>query len=353
MGYSARLEQFVGGRRAFRLGVSARSTVEPIESWSLSDLEASLSAFLLHRDQRDYFEREGWSAYARYAPRGLPIDATIEYSDERHATLGVRDPWTLFNGDDVWREQPLVADGDLRRVTGSVELDLRHGRDYARTGLLLGGTIDHGIGGNLMLPDDAPTGTFLAGRPAATDFTAGLVDLRGYGRVGRDGTLSLRGVAGGSFDRSPLPPQFQHALGGAGTLPGYDTFGGDCGARGSLVLRPQDQGAGQTYFSSYGCDRFALFQAEFRGGLGFGFGHGGDDDDDWDWHFDADPDWIVFFDAGRGWAYDGSGAQRADTGTLMDAGAGIVLGDIGIYGAVPVRGQERSLKLFVRVGPRF
>jgi hypothetical protein len=42
-----------------------------------------------------------------------------------------------------------------------------------------------------------------------------------------------------------------------------------------------------------------------------------------------------------------------DTETLYDVGAGIVLGDFGVYGAVPLTGDDRSLRFFVRLGARF
>ncbi|MGQ0815743.1 MAG: hypothetical protein ACT4O1_15005 [Gemmatimonadota bacterium] len=82
--------------------------------------EASLAAVLLHSDYRDYYEREGWSAYARYTPRATGLTAQIEYSDERHTSQAARDPWTLFNNGDAWRLQPLVAEGSLRSVNGSL-----------------------------------------------------------------------------------------------------------------------------------------------------------------------------------------------------------------------------------------
>ena len=64
--------------------------------------------------------------------------------------------------------------------------------------------------------------------------------------------------------------------------------------------------------------------------------------------------WIVFFDAARGWAHAGSESRGAtDTRALYDVGAGILLGDLGIYGAVPLTGSDRGMKFFVRLGPRF
>jgi hypothetical protein len=136
-------------------------------------------------------------------------------------------------------------------------------------------------------------------------------------------------------------------------LPGYSTLSVDCGARNVAVTTSASTAQ---FFPYYGCDRTALFSAEYRGGFDFHFGglDVWDDDDEWNWDLDADPNWLVFFDAARGWAHAES-EQRgaADTKTLYDVGAGILLGDFGVYAAVPLTGTERGPRFFIRLGPRF
>lgn len=360
MGYQLRAEQFIGGR-AFRIGATVRSIVEPIEAWNLTNLEASLATFVLHDDQRDYFERQGWGAYFRLNPRAVPLDATVGYWDEDYLSRGTRDPWTLF-GDGAWRAQPLVAEGRLQALSGRIQYDARNDREVPTSGLFMAAQATHGLSGNLTIPSrlnllgDSLTPIALEPLPVNGRFNSGLIDLRLYRRLTRDGTLALRGAAGGSLDGRSLPPQFQHALGGAGTLPGYDLFRGDCGARSGLVTVQAN--GDELFFPGYGCDRFALGSIEYRGGFDFGFGGDfdfwGQRDDEWDWHVDASPNWMLFFNAGKGWALGDSRTRGAlDTDILYDAGAGVMLGDFGIYGAVPLNGEDRSLKFFVRLGARF
>jgi hypothetical protein len=357
MGYVLRGEQFIGGR-AFRVGAAAHSIVQPIESWNLSNLEASLATFLLHDDQRDYFDREGWGVYARLTP-WEPLDLTVGYWDEDHSTRVSRDPWTLFgNGD--WRSQPLIGEGRLRSLSARLEIDGRNREKFARSGVFLRAEATHGLEGSLRLPErtpfvDDPAFSF---EPVELNqrFNHGLVDLRLYRRVGIDAALALRGVVGGSIDSKGIPPQYQHALGGAGTLPGFKLFSADCGARSAIVTRGTD--GSRAFFPYYGCDRFAMGSIEYRGGLDFDFGGNFDfwgwADEDWDWHVDASPDWMVFFNAGRGWALDQSRTLGAvDTEILYDAGAGFLLGDFGIYGAVPLNGDKRGINFFIRLGARF
>src|SRR5690606_19287984 len=125
----------------------------------------------------------------------------------------------------------------------------------------------------------------------------------------------------------------------------------DCGARGLRGTLDADA-ASPTFFARYGCDRIALFQAEYRGGISVDISWADDEDeafDGWDWGFDWDGDltWALFFDAARGWAFEGaSPAPRRDTGTLYDVGAGLLFDDgLGVYVAVPLNGDNRSLRV--------
>lgn len=342
MGYMARIEQFLG--RDLRVGGTVRSTVHPIEGGSLTDLEASLAAAMLHEDQRDYFEREGWSTYLRLDPYRSPLDVVVEYRDERHSSVAPRDPWTLFNRNDPWRDQPLVGEGRIQLLDGSIAWDTRRGNDFVQSGWFARASITQGLGGTLDVP--VVVNPFAPGSVErdVSGMTLGTIDIRRYAPIGWVGSLGLRFVAGGSLDGDALPPQFQHALGGAGGLPGYELLSVDCGARSFSVV----SGAGQ-FFPAYGCDRFAMAQAEYRGGFDFRVG---DRHDRHGFDFDASIDWTVFFDAARGWAL-GSDPNRADTETLYDAGAGIILGGLGVYGAVPLTGDNRELRVFIRLGPRF
>lgn len=378
LGYYLRAEQFFGGTRSVRLGGTLHSLVDPIEDWQLSDLENGLATFLLHRDYRDHYEREGGSAFARLEPRGTPFSLGVEGRWEDHRSVGAGDPWTLF-GNRSWRPQPLVAEGRLRSVALQTGLDTRNDRDQPSFGWYVQGRVERAYDTELRLPQryanggslvDPPIGGF---PPLPTErfgnFTTGLLDVRRYNRVGPDARLNFRVLAAGSLDGTALPPQRQHALGGEGSLPGYALFSRDCGARRSRVYRETgiDQGAEDPrtpYFPSYGCDAVALFQAEYRGDLDFRFHWSGrpwDDEDDADAEdysasdlgWSASPDWAVFLDAGRGWAFERDRLLgRRNEDFVLDLGVGLVLDGIGIYAAVPLRG-EGGVNFFVRLGARF
>lgn len=339
MGYLVRAEQdLLGGR--MRLGASARSTIDAIESWQLTDLESSLASALFHSDRRDWYAREGWAAHATVSPRSLPVTATLEYRDEEHGGVPVRDPWALAGGD--WRAQPRAAEGSLRSLVGSLEIDTRDASDDPYTGGLVSVRLQHALDADLTLATGAASAVSFD-----APFTSVFLDARRYLPVGHRSTLALRGVAGGAVGDAALPPQMQHALGGVGSLPGYHVFQLDCGARAAGPVAPGGR------YPAYGCDRMALLQAEYRGGVEIHLGEGWDDDDHWDIDFDFD--WAFFFDAGRGWALEeAEQAGRVDSPTLLDAGAGLLFGDdLGLYWAVPLSGDGGGSTFFVRLQRRF
>lgn len=373
LGWDATLDQRIAPA-ALVLGGGVFSVIDPIEDQGLSDLENGLGSFLFHNDYRDHVEREGWRLFARWEPRTLPVELSLTYRDEEFAALPSGDPWSLTDGDEPWRLQPLVALGHLRSVVGEAELDTRrrHDADAWRAKL----SLKQGIEGDLALPartfgpGDGTTVPLPATR-FQDRFTTVTGDLRRYVGVGWGSQLALRVFGGGAVGDDPLPPQFQHALGGIGSLPGYEPFSFDCGARVATV--EPVEGERGTFFPFYGCDRVALFQAEYRGGIDLDIDWGDwndwdeDEDEDWrrdvrradrhGWHdvdWDWEPSWVVFVDGAQGWSLrsDGSGDTHS-TGAFYDAGLGLLLGDFGIYWAFPLNDSEEGSNFFIRLGKRF
>jgi cytoskeletal protein CcmA (bactofilin family) len=368
-GFQLRAEQALGGRDEFAIGGTGFSFVDPIEDWRLSNLEASLATFILHKDYRDYYERTGWSVFARLRFPQLFMQLKAEYFEEDHVFSPVAGPWSISKNDEPWREQPLVAEGKVRFVEGSLTIDTRNNRKEPSDGWYIEARTRHGLGGDLFLPAHrtSPESEAALIQPTEydTDFITGSMNIRSYNRVGPSSSLSFRGFLGGTLNDVPLPPQFQHVLGGVGSLPGYALFAADCGARDIVRGYDIDIPAGDgvirdPVFPRYGCDQVALFQAEFRGRLfvdwDFGGGDGEDSwEDDWDWYprLEFSPDWSAFFNMGRGWTVDGLG----DTETLMDVGIGLYLGDLGLYYAYPLKedksGGGGNGNFFIRLSRRF
>ena len=345
-GYLLHLEQLLGPGIGARAGMTLHSEVVPIEDGWLSDRENSLATFLLRRDYRDYYERVGWSAYLRFAPTPRPINVSLEYRDERHASLPTTTAWTPF-GDRPWRAQPRVAEGRLRTMAGRARYDTRNDPVDPTTGWLIHAELETGLGGSAEWPTpfDRDADPCVDCDEAGTRFLIGHLDVRHYARLGPSSRLTVRALASSSLDDRPLPPQRQRTLGGEGSLPGYSAFRFDCGARSG----PADAD-GLVPF--YGCDRVALVQLEYQRdfpivrGWGRKFG--------WDVDLGDVPGWVVFFDAGRAWTDRSSqlGRGGGPDDFAADAGMGIKLGRLGLFWALPLTGARRDVNFFVRLGPR-
>ncbi|MGH7501650.1 MAG: BamA/TamA family outer membrane protein [Longimicrobiales bacterium] len=349
MGYLLRAEQFLGGGQTARLGLTAYSEVTPIERRDLLDRENALSTFVLHEDQRDGYEREGWSAYLRFARAGWPHDLTLEYRNEKDGAVSPASPWSLFDNDEPWRPEPLVGQGTLRTIASHFVYDTRNEVADPATGWHITFDLEQGLGGRLTQPGFEQVGfdqdTLVTPPSGAREkFSAAAIDIRRYARLTPTSRLAMRVLAAGSVDGTPLPSQRQRTLGGEGTLPGYSRFALDCGARRAAVAVNHI-----AFFPYYGCDRVALFQIEYQAGLPFlervSLG---------DLGLEFPVRWIAFFDAGRAWIEPDalSGRERGRSGFSTDAGIGLRVGGLGAYLAVPLSRHGQGVNFFIRLGRR-
>jgi hypothetical protein len=368
LGYYVRAEQFIGGHREFRVGGTAHSLVEPIEDWQITDLESGLSTFFFHRDFRDHFERVGVSLFATWSTDRSPLSFTGEVRHDRHRSLAAGSPWSLFRNAEAWRPQPLVGEGRVTTARLSGEFDTRSDPFEPAAGWLVRGHVDQALSSDLVYPSaftpdplnpEAPS-PLIEGGASFGRFSRGMIDIRRYNRVDPRSRLNFRLLMGGSLDGDPLPPQFQHSLGGEGSLPGYDLFSRDCQARTRTVFRSASAATdplASPYFPRYGCDAFALLQAEYRGRFSFRMRwdsapwlddreEAADLDERETWEFA--PDWTVFVDAGRGWNLE----SATDEDLAVDVGLGLAIGRLGAFIALPLTG-EGGINAFIRLGPRF
>ncbi len=362
MGFSLRLEQFLAGGRTARIGLRAYSDITAIESRGLAERENSLSTFVLHKDLRDTFERRGIAAWFRYARAGWPHDLTLEYRDESNRSVAPGSPWSLFDNDQPWRPEPLIAEGRIRSLTGRFVYDTRNEVADPAAGWLIAAEVEQGLHGNLRRPEAVNlAGDTIPPTRARELFTHASFDLRRYVRLGPGSRMAFRAYAAGSPNGLGLPAQRQHTLGGEGSLPGYATFAFDCNARNT-----EWTSSGQLFYPNYGCSRVALVQLEYQAAFPFlarQFGALGRS-------FDLEHlvRWVVFFDAGRAWnepeALDGQGdgpglpSQGPPFTGLgardfaADAGFGVRIGPVGIYWAVPLSSAGQGVNFFIRLGPR-
>jgi len=348
LGYAARVEQAIGGHDAIRIGARIFSEILPIENVGLSDRENSLATFVLHKDYRDSYETDGWAAFLRFARPGGASELTIEYADERHRAAAPADPWSILRGDEAWRPNPIVAEGDVRSVRLHFNYDTRNEEVDPSAGWDIRLRFEQGVDGDLITPGDVETDPLSDFSTQDRErFTFGIVDVRRYARVAPYAWAALRLYAAGSIDGAALPPQRQRTLGGEGMMPGFELFQFDCAARTTRVsLRGLD------FFPHYGCDRALLLQLEYQAGFPFlrrvGRSLGLPID------LGQQVRWSAFFDAGRAWTESEStdGRGRGEPDLAVDAGLGVRIGPLGFYWALPLTDHGSGIDFFVRLGRR-
>lgn len=352
VGHDARAGLRLGVRNGLVLGGRAFDVIAPVESWQLTDTEAGLATFLLHRDFRDYYGRHGWEASIG-GRLGEEASLSFVAGSERWRAVDARDPFTLFRDDDAWRLNPRMDEGRVDIATMRLRIDTREryrspwlGGWYVSADLERGsGTITRDVGPLPVVPT-----------PEDVTYTRGFIDARRYNRLSPGTQLNLRIVAGGWMGGDHLPLQRRLSIGGPGALDGYDfrrnwydpsdVF--SCGGIGAWDGRPTL------------CQRAALAQLEIRQSLDF----------DWyDWERgrwwqpggDVTPSWVVYAEAGRGWpAPDSPTADlEADAGMppfksfRTTVGMGIDFGSLGVYLAKAAGNSEEAANVIIRLGRRF
>lgn len=348
LGWLIRTDWRVLGATRFGFGARTYSVIAGIEEHTLPRDEIGWNAFLLQRDNRDYFSSEGvaGSAYA-YLSRRVRLDGSVRY--EKQGSVRANDPWSLLRNGDRWRPNPLVDDGHYTILGLSAEYDSRNSRSEPSSGWWLRGGVEHASSGDLApvsLPttvrDPLPTSSYGTNR-----FT---LDARRYNRLTPDAQLNFRVWAGGWLAGDPLPLQRRLSLGGLDLLPGYGFRALDCAPAG---------------FASPGrpalCDRALITQMEFRQRLGLRAGYTVRDPDQRELQRFIgieDPELVLFGDAGSAWlAGDGPGRVPSDriqslTQWKADVGLGLDAGGLAVYLAKAVTDGE-PVRLYLRLGRRF
>ncbi len=348
LGWIVRTDWRFDGARGYGFGARTYSVIAGIEEHSLPRDEIGWNAFLLQRDNRDYFSSEGvgGSAFVHLTSR-LRLDGQLRY--ERQGSVRANDPWSLFRNSDRWRPNPLVDDGHYTILGLSAAFDSRNARSEPSSGWWLRGSLEHASSDDVA-PVSLPVSVREAIPTRGYEFNRFTLDLRRYNRISPDVQLNTRLWAGGWLSGDPLPVQRRLSLGGTDLLPGYPFRAIDCAPAGfdDPVRAAQ-------------CDRALLTQVELRHRLRLRAGYTVRDPD----HRELDrflgvedPSLVIFGDAGTAWlAGDGPGRVpsnriRALSEWKADVGVGLDAGGVAVYLAKAVTDGE-PVRVFVRLERRF
>jgi hypothetical protein len=349
-GYVVRADLRFGSAPEFGVGGRLYSQVEAIEDQPLSATESGWSAFLLQRDYRDYYEREGVAGMAFVqATRALRVELSLSRDAER--SVRAIDPWSLLRNSDRWRRNPLIDDGHYFTTGVQVDFDTRNDRDRPSTGWMIRGRFEHSTS-----DDIAPVALPLEVRPGLptgggyrTDRVS--LDVRRYSRLTPGLRVNARIRADGWVAGSRLPVQRRLSLGGPDLLPGFDFRSTTCAPRG--FSDPSNPAL---------CDRMIATQVEVRTRLGLNLGYRMPDREGTrPGRFIGieEADLVFFSDAGKAWLA-GSGPGQVPVNRIpvlnewaLDVGLGLDAGEIGAYLAKSVSQGGEPVKFVVRLQRRF
>jgi hypothetical protein len=204
--YDAGIEQMIFRPLPIYVGASVYKITDsnPIDREIIDSSENSLAALFLKEDYRDYFTRNGTSLGVRIGwPRSGNLE--IKYLNDRYSSLKKRTDWSLFDGEESFRSNPAIDEGDMRSFVVSYSLDMRRDRRCLTTGpwvRLSLETAGYDLGGDF-------------------DFTTLFLDARNYIKLSPAQFLRYRLMIGSRTDGT-LPVQKEFYVGGVGTLRGHD-----------------------------------------------------------------------------------------------------------------------------------
>ncbi|MGZ8412981.1 MAG: hypothetical protein ACXW61_06690 [Gemmatirosa sp.] len=381
VGHLVRAELRLGDGFELRAGGRLYDVVAPVETWQLDPAETGFAAFLLRRDFRDYFGRHGGAGYVSlFAGRDASI--TLSLADERWATRGARDVFTLFRNDATWRPNPVADEGRVHVLNTTLLVDTRNDVEHPWAGWYVEADYERGTGeftsiaptSASFVPDREVEPTGVLGlrdlTPGRRTYGRAFVDVRRYNRLTPDAQLNFRLAFGGWLHGDQLPMQRRFSLTGPGALAGFDFRQPATVSSATSDVGQCTVGGVEPAGSPAQCERMALAQVEYRGDIRVRLF--GDDDEGRvrrrAWRTDLS--WVVFADAGRGWLVGprDAGESVYPRGSLppigsflADVGAGIDfghsrandLGSFGIYVAKAVTRPSPGANVFVRIRRRF
>lgn len=260
------------------IGGGYRDAYESVLDWAVSRDEASINAFLVGLENKNFFEVKGATAFVGFAVNDA-FSIRASYFDDEYSSLKKHTNWSFFNAAHTKADNlPLISSFETRYTGMRYEASARYRDGFTESRVRV--EAEQGDPEHPGIPES---------------YTRWLGNAEFFWWFQWDNMLRFRAAAGYSNDN--LPPQRAFRLGGLNTLRGYEF-------ESVPELDPQ---AGQMGFL-FGGNKMLLFNMDYIYGMENDFG-------------------IAFFaDAGNAWINDG----EYDLNDLRrDVGIGLVFGQVG------------------------
>ena len=186
----------------FELGAELHSLTESKDLWRMPYFENTLAALLFREDFHDYFQREGYSFHVSQNLTPY-VKSELAYRQDDYASLSNHASWSLFGDKKRFRQNPPIAEGNMRSIYGEVLFDNRNDLDFTTTGwyaLASGEVASSKLGGDFS-------------------FNRCSLDVRYFQPVSTGENLNVRLMLGTSEGELPVQKNFE--IGGISTLRGY------------------------------------------------------------------------------------------------------------------------------------
>lgn len=279
------------------------------DDWRVSSLEASLAAIGPRRSFHDYYRRNGVQLNVAYRPHRR-VELLFAWRAEHHSAMATDSDFSFWNGDEAFRPNLAAADGRLNAVVlgasygaegfdrESLEASYRRHQLETPFGERLGPVPDNGIDWRVDWRSEVSSPGALS---SDFDFTRSIVSARMRTMLSPHQEFGARAIAG--WSSGVLPPQREFAVGGIGSVHGYE-FKEETGS-GMTLLNVEyalgwRSGLRTLGFFDAGRATTAAGDAAWLRGVGFGFAIGEGIRVDFGYRLDAVPSSLqVLFRFGR------------------------------------------------------
>jgi hypothetical protein len=314
VGYALGFERPLFASRKLFVGGELHDLTASDDRWQVSSNEAAIAAVAGRRAFRDYYERRGVQIGAAWRV-DRHVELLFAWRGERESPLQVESDFSLFNRDETFRANTGALNGRLNAVIVGASID---GSGFDRESLeatYRRHQLESLFGDQLPLPENdelAPIWridwTSEISAPDAFssdfDFRRHIVSGRLRKRLSEFQDVGVRAIGG--WSEGVLPPQREFAVGGIGSVHGYE------------------------FKESIG-DTIALFNVEYAVG--------------WRKGLKA----VGFFDAGRT-----TSALRTNSPWLRGVGFGFAIADVvRLDFGYKVEAIPSSLQVLLRFGRTF
>jgi surface antigen Omp85-like protein len=280
-GYALGFERPLFGGRKLYVGGELHDLTASDDQWQVSSLEASLAAVGPRRSFRDYYRRRGIQIDSAFRPHPQ-IEVLVAWRAEREEPLAVTSDFSFWNDDRAFRANRAAVDGRLNALIVGASID---GRGFDRESLeatYRRHQVDTFFGERLERDESSDADaswrldwTSEVSTPGVLDsdfdFRRHVVSARYRVQLSPMQEFGARAIGG--WSDGTLPPQRLFAIGGIGSVHGYD-FKEAVGT--SMALANLEYALGPSGFRAIGFFDAGRVNPDARWlkGVGFGFATG-------------------------------------------------------------------------------